>query len=495
MYNNNLYNKLTLTALIVVTTLISSNLLAEPTILEVKTKDIVVDGKKAQVYAIEQPDGTWGYYGYKNSMFDVIVKNTLDESTVVHWHGLTLPNNQDGVELTQQPIAPHSEYHYKFKLTQTGTYWMHSHFGLQEQKQLEAPLIIYDVKPTAPNQDIVLMLQDFSFKTPESIMQNILLNAQNTAPMKMNDNSAMSHNTKAPADLNDVKYDAYLINYKDLSNPQINLVKANRTVRLRFINGSSMSNFWINLGHLKGKLVSVDGNEVKPIISNKFQIGMGNRLDILVHIPQKLGYFSILAQVEGTKSQTGVILVNSENKKTSIPQISSQASTTAPALNYAQELQLSPLNNTSGINGGMGANTLENTNMQSHNSKSSYTKNTNESIQLVLDGNMKDYIWTINNQQWPNSTPIYVNLGSNITALITNNSMMAHPMHLHGYRFKIIAINGKKINGALQDTILVEPHSTVEVEFYADNPGKWFFHCHSLYHMYRGMMTYIQTKP
>ena len=107
---------------------------------------------------------------------------------------------------------------------------------------------------------------------------------------------------------------------------------------------------------------------------------------------------------------------------------------------------------------------------------------------------MKSYTWTINNQIWPNVTPIEVKLDTPVEAIITNNSMMSHPIHLHGYDFQVIQIDNKKINGAWRDTIIVQPHSKVIVKFYANNPGKWFFHCHSLYHMHSGMMAYIEVK-
>lgn len=274
-----------------------------------------------------------------------------------------------------------------------------------------------------------------------------------------------------PMDLNDVNYDAFLVNYKNLNNPQITRVEQGSTVRLRIINGASMSNFWINFGKLRGTFIAVDGNDIKPIVAHKFQIGMGNRLDILVNIPKQMGYFPILAQVEGEKSQTGIILVNSGDVK--IPKISSTAKKIAPTLDYTQELRITPLNKINNI----------------------LIESSNQTIKLVLDGDMKHYVWTISGQKWPDVTPIMVGMGNIVIADIINNSMMSHPMHLHGYKFKIIEINGKHIkDGAIHDTILVMPHTNLKVAFIVDNPGKWFFHCHSLYHMHAGMMAYIQTK-
>jgi len=115
--------------------------------LIVKPYTIEVNGKKANVYRIEQPDGTWGYRGTEGQMFNVIVKNDVNVPTVIHWHGLILPNSQDGVPgITQPPIMPGKAYPYHFPLVQSGTYWMHSHYAGQIQQQMSAPLIIDDPK-------------------------------------------------------------------------------------------------------------------------------------------------------------------------------------------------------------------------------------------------------------------------------------------------------------------------------------------------------------
>src|ERR1700722_9295293 len=130
----------------------------QPVILIVKKVPIVVNGKEAHLFRIEQPDGTWGYHGVKGEYFDTIVKNQTNEPTVIHWHGIILPNNQDGVPYITQPlILPGEEYHYYFKLKQSGTYWMHSHYGLQIQQHLSAPLIISDpAEKQKSTQDVIM---------------------------------------------------------------------------------------------------------------------------------------------------------------------------------------------------------------------------------------------------------------------------------------------------------------------------------------------------
>lgn len=252
------------------------------------------------LYKIEQPDGTWGYHGVKGEYFDAIVKNTTDVPTVIHWHGLLLPNDQDGVPyVTQLPIPPGGEYHYRFKLVQSGTYWMHSHFGLQEQQFLSAPLILSDPKSTTKEKDVTLFIGDFSYRKPEVILAD-LKNAQVSSPMKMHHMDHMNKAEITKPDLNDVDYDAFLINYRSLQDPQIVRVKPGELVRLRVIAGSSMSNYFIKTGMLRGMAIAVDGNDIKPIEGKVFQLATAQRIDIRVKIPEGEGFYPILAQSEGT---------------------------------------------------------------------------------------------------------------------------------------------------------------------------------------------------
>lgn len=477
--------------------------IAAPTILEVKPQMIKVNGKSVQSATIVQPNGTWGYYPTAGGDFDVIVKNDLAESTVIHWHGLIMPNHLDGVAgLTQVlPIASGQQQHYKFKLQQAGTYWMHSHQGMQEQIGVEAPLIVLN-KADLQQQQVVVMFQDFSFKTPLQIMSKLDpvagatshsmdmapvitkpsaskmamehgsmsgMSAHDMAGMQMDDESESGNmHSMADMDLNDVDYDAYLTNYHSPDRPQITQVMAGKTVRLRFINGASGSNFWINLGNLNGKLVAVDGQAITPLTGSRFELAIGQRADILLTIPKTGGTFPILGQVEGLKSQTGLLLTTLAKPKSI--SIESQAVTVAPALDYAEELKL-------------------------HSSSQVPTIKNTANLELKLTGDMQNYIWKINDQTWPNITPLQVVQGQRVIMTFTNQSMMAHPMHLHGYQFKVINVNGQRIDGAMRDTILVLPDSSVTVEFIASNSGKWMLHCHMLYHMGTGMMTYLDVIP
>lgn len=475
----------------------AANSFAAPVVLQVESQSIMVNGKSVTINTIKQPNGQWGYIGQQGDKFDVIVKNKLAESTAIHWHGLILPNNQDGVSGLTQPfaIAPESEIHYQFPLVQSGTYWMHSHYGLQAQSGVEAPLIIEN-QDDVNYQQVVVMFQDFSFKTPEQIMSQLqpanqgcnsahtMMGAmantesnckpvaehsdhENDDSMDDMDMSEMDHGAMdmGSMDLNDVKYDAYLTNFHSPDQAQIITVVPDKPIKLRFINGAMASNFWINLGKLKGTLIAVDGQEVKPLQGSKFELAMAQRADIIVTLPKNTSV-PILGQVEGLTAQTGLILTTGSKLK--LTKLSSNSHEVAPALNYSEELKL-------------------------HSTAKLATATDKTQIKMNLTGDMKSYQWQINGQMWPNIQPLKVKQGQLVTMVIDNQSMMAHPIHLHGYTFKIVKINGKSIDGAMRDTVLVLPHSQVEVQFVADQLGKWMLHCHTLYHMEGGMMTYLEV--
>lgn len=453
---------------LIILSLLIGYVFAKQTILQVKYKNITVNGKTIKVMTISQPDGTWGYYAKANESFNVIVQNKLDQPTVIHWHGLFLPNSQDGTELTQKLIMPNSQYSYSFKLANTGTFWMHSHYGLQEASFAEAPLVI-ESPQDALYQQVIVMFQDFSFISPEQRLNNLTALKPNSA-MHMHSMVGMHMDDMKPTthtlDLNDIEYGTYLTNYHSLQKPQITIVKSGSQVKLRFINGSSSSNFWIKLGQLQGRAIAVDGHDIQPITGNKFQLATAQRMDIIVKIPQDGGTFPIIGQVEGRNKQTGLIL-STKQGHFSIPDTDKNI---APALDNTQEMAM-------------------------HSIKQVANKKVDQVIRYTLTGNMSPYSWQINNQSWTNVTPTKIQQGKRVELDFINKSMMAHPMHIHGYAFKIVEVNNKKVDGAIRDTILVMPNSSVKVVFDATAPGKWFIHCHTLYHMHTGMMTYIDVIP
>jgi FtsP/CotA-like multicopper oxidase with cupredoxin domain len=483
-----------------------------PIILQVKRRTIEVNGKSASVLGVSQPDGTQGLVTKVGQQFHVRLENQLDVPTLIHWHGMTPPWQQDGVPgISGPPVAPGGTAEYDFPLRFGGTFWMHSHQALQEQEQLAAPLIIHDDRDRTGQQEVVVLLSDFSFTPAEQIFESLrkagpmagmapaptsaaakpsamagmnmpgpaakaaasatgTMAGMNMAPTATkpaaNAMGAMAPGDKAaPPDLNDVKYDAFLANDRTLGDPEVVSVEPGGTILLRVINGSSMSAYHLSLGALNGELIAVDGFRVTPVIGRRFPITVAQRLDIRITIPRKPAAHPILAILEGERSQTGVILKAGGASVSRVPDMAAAAS---PALTLDLERSLratQPLT----------------------------PRKADRVHQVDLTGEMVGYVWSINGVPWTKDVPpLAVSKGERVELVFQNRTPMPHPMHLHGHEFQVVEINGKRFPGAVRDTVLVTPGARVVVAFDANNPGYWAMHCHLLYHMDAGMFTTVR---
>ncbi|MGK9233765.1 multicopper oxidase family protein [Inquilinus limosus] len=472
---------------------------AAPTELTIGTRSLEVAGRSATVFGILQPDGAHGLHATAGDAFRVRLANALSEPSLVHWHGLTPPWRQDGVPgVTQDPLPPGAGIDYDFPLTRPGTYWMHSHLGLQEQLLLAAPLIIADpAEAGLDEQQVVLMLHDFTFRDPAEIMAG-LRGGQGHGMAGMDHGGHGGHGSMAGTnqgmagmdhsghgmgaaqpmpgmqhgmpggmamDLNDVEYDAYLANDRTLGDPEVVRVERGGRVRLRIINGAAATNFHIDLGPVEGTLVAVDGQPVAPVTGRRFPIAIAQRLDIRLTVPAGQA-LPVLALREGDRQRTGLVLAAPGAAVTRIADLGEERT---PPLDLALESRLratQPLP----------------------------ARPADRSIPLVLGGDMASYVWTLNGKVHGQDTPLPVRRGERVEIVMTNPSMMAHPMHLHGHHFQVVAIDGAPLPGALRDTVLVPPGKAVTIAFDADNPGRWVFHCHHLYHMEGGMMTTVEYE-
>jgi FtsP/CotA-like multicopper oxidase with cupredoxin domain len=439
-----------------------------PTVLRLQRRTIEVNGKAASVFGITQSDGTHGIVTQIGKPFRVRVENGIDAPSLIHWHGLTPPWQQDGVPgISGPPIPAGGSADYDFPLTFSGTYWMHSHEGLQEQLLMTAPLII---REPHDRQEIVMLLSDFSFTPPEQIMAGLKrpmadAGAKPAAPdpmaaMKMPPTAGGSAAAPAKPDLNDVAYDAFLANDRTLADPFVAKVEPGATALLRIINGSSMSAFHIHLGRLPGELVAVDGHAVAPVKGPVFPIAVAQRLDIRLTIPRGAAAYPVLAVLEGESRRTGIVLAAGNGR---IVKIADEAAMASPPLTLDLERRLraaAPLT----------------------------PRKPDRVLRIDLTGDMARYVWSLNNVVWSKDTPpLLVAKGERVALVMTNRTMMPHPMHLHGHVFQVVEIDGHRFPGAMRDTVLVPPAKRVVVEFDADNPGTWAFHCHLLYHMDAGM--------
>jgi FtsP/CotA-like multicopper oxidase with cupredoxin domain len=448
------------------------------TVLRLERRGIEVNGKAASVLGITQPDGTSGIRTHVGTRFNVRVENKLGEPSLIHWHGLAPPWQQDGVPgISGPPIQPGESANYDFPLGFGGTFFMHSHEGLQEQLLMAAPLIISDDRDRPDQQEVVLMLADFSFTPPEQIFAALKQSSNmpgmaQTPPAGAADMGKSMRGSKAGGmamgdkpDLNDVKYDAFLANDRTFRDPQVVAVEPGGRVLLRIINSSAMSAFHVDLGQLDGDLIAVDGFEVEPVTGKRFPIAVAQRLDIRLAIPGEAAAYPVRALLEGDNKQTGIIL---RAGNASIVRVADTAAETAPALTLDLESRLRakvPLD----------------------------PRKADRRHRLNLTGSMADYVWSINNVAWTKDTPpLPVARGERVELLFVNQTPMPHPMHLHGHQFEVMAINDQQFPGAVRDTVMVAPGTRVLVAFDADNPGRWALHCHLLYHLDAGMFTTVQ---
>lgn len=460
---------------------------AAPRTLTIDSRSIDVNGRSAKVYGLVGSDGKPGLTFNAGDQFDVLLDNRLAEETMIHWHGLTPPNQFDGVPNMPMPLLKAGEQRsYSFPVGPGGTHWMHAH-TLQEQALLAAPLIVRRAdEQSADEQEVVVLLHDFSFTPASEILAKLKGGSAGIGGMMMPGmkqgsmmqgsggmNGMMMYGGKMMSggnmggmmggmDLNDIAYDAFLANDRTLDDPEVVPVEKGGRVRLRIINGSASTGFTVDLGELSGELVAVDGQPIVPMPGRQFPLSMGQRADIRVSVPKDGGAFPVLALREGAPERTGIILAT---PGATISKLANAGDAAGPVLGLDLEAGLQA-------------------------SAPLAARTPDRSFMVHLFGNMADYSWGIAGE------PIKVRKGDRVEIEMMNMSMMAHPMHLHGHHFQVTGIGGMPFNGAVRDTVLVPPMQTVRVAFDANNPAEaWAFHCHHLYHMASGMMSAVSYEP
>jgi FtsP/CotA-like multicopper oxidase with cupredoxin domain len=466
-----------------------------PLALSAERRVIEVRGRAATVAGLRQPNGMHGLRLRAGDRFRVALTNRLAEPTLIHWHGLRPPLHQDGMPGVSQPLLePGAAYEYDFALRDAGTYWMHAHHGLQEQGLLAAPLIIAEGEPV-DEQEVVLMLHDFSFRPPEEILASLRSRAAEVTSALMAAQSGGAHSAHGAASqgasghgasahgssahgqpeaahehamhggphLNDVEFDAYLANDRTLADPELVQVERNGRVRLRIINGASSTNFHIDLGALEGELVAVDGRAVQPLKGRRFGVAMSQRIDLRVGIHEP-GAFPILAVREGDRQVTGIVL---HTPGAVVPRVAEAVHEPAPAISFAEEERLRAL-------------------------EPLPDRPTDRRMTIALTGDMTAYGWGLDGSGAAQMRDYQVRAGERVEITLENRTNMSHPMHLHGHRFQVVGAEGRRFPGAVRDTVLVPHRSSVTIALDADNPGAWMLHCHNLYHMAAGMMAMLR---
>ena len=492
--------------------------------LYISDKEVNYSGKKSYGIAINGgiPGPTLRFTEGDSAI--VRVHNQLKEMTSIHWHGLLLPNRQDGVPfLTTPPIDAGETYTFQFPILQSGTYWYHAH-DLQEQIGVYGSIAIEPQKPTIKvDKDIVLVLSEWTDESPSSILKNLKRRNEwysvrkNTLQSldRIIKNKAVgaylkqSFNRMNPMDLSDILYDKFLIN--GLNSSSLEDLKPNERVRVRVINAGSSSYFHVNYAGGAMEMVSADGVDIEPVKVNHRLMGMGETYDFILTIPNDMAY-EFRATAQDGSGYASYFL--GKGMKMAAPPIPK------PNL-YEMTRAMSSMN--------MGSDDMKGMDMGGSDMKDMETKNTKmesmdmglgeyygidynilkstepiifpkerpvREVKLELTGDMRRYIWEINGKPVSRESTIPIKKGEIVRFKLINTTMMFHPMHLHGHFFRVL--NSQDEYSPIKHTVNVAPMESVTIEFLADDEKNWFFHCHLLYHMATGMariVSYEGDKP
>jgi FtsP/CotA-like multicopper oxidase with cupredoxin domain len=385
----------------------------------------------------------------EGSMLRVEVENELlDEPTSIHWHGLLLPASMDGVpDVSIFPIAPKRVFVYEYPLLQSGTYWYHSHWRLQEQIGMAGPFVIEaGNEPLRVDHDVVIFLGDWLHQSPYSALEAL---KKNPRPMAT---AARMADTKP--DLADIQYDAFLLNGRASLDPWTYRARPGERIRLRIVNAAASTYFRLHLDGHPLTITHADGLAVEPVEVDHLLMGMAEVYDAIVTLSGSGSYTLHAAAIDGSGQAIGILHTPDTTAKPNlaIPTFRGRA------LSYSDLRAPAPTVLPPGAV---------------------------RSFTLALQGNMAKYVWTINGQAYPKSDPLVISQGDRVQVELRNETSMWHPMHLHGHFFRILQGAGER--APLKHTVSVAPRESVRIEFTADNPGRWFFHCHNLYHLEAGM--------
>ena len=481
------------------------------------------------------------------------VKNRLGEPTSIHWHGILLPSTMDGVPgLSFKGIEPGGLYVYQFKVKQHGTYWYHSHSGLQEQQGVYGPLVI-DPKEPEPyiyQRDYVVMLSDWTDEDPVALMKTLKKQSDYYnlhkptlgdfirdvgkqgwsataadrlmwAQMKMN-----------PTDLADVSGETYtyLLNGQPPGQNWTGVFKAGETIRLRFINGSAMTYFDVRIPGLKMTVIAADGQPVKPVSVDEFRIAVAETYDVLVE-PVAEAYTLFAQSMDRTGYARGT-LARQMGATASVPPLDPRPWLTMDDMGMGG-MDHGAMADMPGMEGmdhsAMGAMAMQKhpaseqnnplVDMQAMNPmpklddpgiglrnngrrvltyadlRSTFEdpdgRDPSRTLELHLTGHMEKFAWSFNGVKFSDAEPLQLTYGERVRVVLVNDTMMAHPIHLHGLWSDLEDENGQF--QVRKHTIDMPPGSRRSYRVTADALGRWAYHCHLLYHMEMGMFREVRV--
>jgi CopA family copper-resistance protein len=475
------------------------------------------------------------------------VRNRLKVSSSIHWHGIVLPADMDGVPgLSFDGIPAGGEYTYRFTVNQSGTYWYHSHSRFQEQTGLFGPIV---VEPRAgerhpTDRDYVVMLNDWTDLDPETIYANLkkqsayynigkrtvgdfIHDASSAGIAKALDERRMWNQMRMdPTDLADVSSVAYtyLTNGCTPAGNWTGLFKAGEKVRLRFINGSSMTFFDVRMPGLKMTVVAADGQAIEPVSVDEFRIGTAETYDVIVQ-PSADRAWTIFAQSTDRTGYARATLAPRAGMTAEVPSLDarpllamgdmmgtmdhgamghdmpgmdmggmpgmamSHGHEGAEPLKTGPEVDArvtTPRSNLDDPGVGLrnnGRRVLSYADL--HAVDAPIAPRVDREMTLRLTGNMERYLWSFDGKRYSGAEPLRLHYGEQVRIVLVNDTMMTHPIHLHGMWSEIESPDGNF--QVRKHTVMVQPAQRIAYRVSADALGRWAYHCHLLYHMEAGM--------
>jgi multicopper oxidase len=433
-----------------------------------RTVEVALDAVAGPIDIGARTVQTWSFGGElpgkeirvrRGDLLRAQVTNQLPDPTSVHWHGIALRNDMDGVpDLTQPPIAPGGSMRYEFTVPDAGTYWFHPHVGPQIDRGLYAPLIVEDpADGTGYDQELAVVFDDWidgTGRTPDQVLADLKAHG-----MGGSGGMAMAQSTLLGGDAGDVSYPYYLANGRTADAPRSFTAKPGQRIRLRMINAGGDTAFRVGVPGTPMTVTHTDGFPVAPTSVEAVLLGMGERVDAIIEMPATA--VPLLGLAEGTGGRAALLL---QPGRGAGPDVGAAAA----ALMGRPVTMLTALSATAAVR--LGARTPD------------------VVADLKLGGPGTGYTWTINDATFDPNRGVAVHEGQRVRLRYINTTTMYHPMHLHGHTFQIHTPAGA---GPRKDTAIVLPGQTLEVDFDANNPGQWLTHCHNTYHVEAGMMTVV----
>ena len=470
------------------------------------------------------------------------VTNRLSEPSSIHWHGILVPNPMDGVPgLTFAGIPPGETFVYRFPVHQSGTYWYHSHSAFQEQTGLYGPLVIDPKGGYAQpfDRDYVVMLSDWTDTSPETIVSNLKFQsdyynfhqrtvgtffddvAKNGLAATVSDRLMWGQMRMSPTDILDVSGATYtyLLNGQPPARNWTALFRPGERVRLRFINGSTMSIFDVRVDGLPMSIVQADGNEVVPVMVDEFRIGVAETYDVIVQ-PTADRAYTIFVQSEDRTGYARGTLAPRAGMEAAIPPMDPRPLRTMTDMGMGMQRGSMPDMSSMGagaegkkLAGAVGVDNVAEMPTERLNRAGegfppdrrvlTYAdlrairpgndpRPPSRDITLHLTGNMERFIWGFDGKKFSEAEPIVLQRGERVRFVLINDSMMEHPIHLHGLWSELE--NGHGAYRPYKHTINVKPGEKLSYLVTADVPGRWAYHCHLLYHMELGMFREVRVS-